>query len=211
MIMGIGWASVIIASLTLIYQVCGYIFQPARYCASVFISFNLTAPGGTEARDAIDTKKTFLCSRKILLPVIYDLKLTQKWGAKLFESDYVLKSDDAYYVLLSRMDVYPLKNPQDVVELDVFSDDRKEATAIADSIALYCRDYFQKKDSPPPISLKAPPEARMAKLSMVSWLIPWCISMHFIGLGIFLIFWGRRFPRVFPPPEEPLARFIAGY
>jgi len=214
MIKGIGWATILIAVLTLICQVVDFIFAPAAYRGVAFISFNPDVPGCAEAYDELCAKPSFIYSPKILIPVMQILDLPTKWGHKYDGNDYILTLKDTYKILIGRIVIFPSRNHVGPAELYAYADDPKEAMDIANSIAYQYRDYFQQKGYAPPISIVDETNGKLVsrwKGIFPSRVFFFFMIALFIGLGIVLICWGRKFPPPLPVGQVPETAPISKY
>jgi capsular exopolysaccharide synthesis family protein len=87
----------------------------------------------------IQTEFEVIQSEVILGKVIEELNLNTDWGRKYANGDK-LKTTEAHAILKNRLDLRPMRNTS-LIEIRVFSEDKEEASKIANAIANAYREH----------------------------------------------------------------------
>ena len=90
----------------------------------------------------IQTEFTVMQSQQVLGRVINALDLNTKWGNK-YNGGTPVRTQDTVQLLKQRMSLRPERNTK-LVDITVYSEDRKEAAQIANAITESYRDYRDK-------------------------------------------------------------------
>ena len=119
---------------------------PESYASTARIKVESDAPatnGQSPAYDPyfIQTSFEVIQSELVLKPVIEKLKLNEQWGKKYFNGQ-TLKTVETMEILKQRLQLAPVKNTS-LIAITVFSDDKNEASQIANAVAESYRDYRQ--------------------------------------------------------------------
>ena len=97
-----------------------------------FASTARVAPAVTES-SAIATEMEKIKSKSVLYTVVTNLDLNRKWASR-YKEEGSLRTDVTFLILKTQIDVCQYRNTT-IIEIKVFSEDRDEAAAIANSIA----------------------------------------------------------------------------
>jgi len=99
------------------------------------------SPSTTEYYDPyfIQTEMEIMQSQLVLGKVVTQLNLNDRWGKKYFDGE-TLKTPETIAILKGRLQVNPVRNTK-IIAISSFSDDGKEAAAVANAIAKAYGDY----------------------------------------------------------------------
>jgi len=99
------------------------------------------SPSTTEYYDPyfIQTEMEIMQSQLVLGKVVTQLDLNEKWGKKYFDGE-TLKTAETIEILKGRLQVIPVRNTK-IIAISSFSDDGKEAAAVANAMAKAYGDY----------------------------------------------------------------------
>jgi uncharacterized protein involved in exopolysaccharide biosynthesis len=96
----------------------------------------------------IQTEMEIMQSQLVLGKVVTQLDLNEKWGKKYFDGE-TLKTSETIEILKGRLQVIPVRNTK-IIAISSFSDDGKEAAAVANAMAKaygdYRNEYLQKRN-----------------------------------------------------------------
>jgi polysaccharide biosynthesis transport protein len=96
-------------------------------------------PNGFYDAYFIQTEFETIRSRVVLEKVIDKLGLNDVWGKK-YNSGQILKTEETMNILKSKLQLAPVRNTM-FIEIQVFSENPKEAADIANEVALAYKDY----------------------------------------------------------------------
>jgi len=92
----------------------------------------------------IQTEFEIIQSQVVLEPAIAKLNLNVEWGKKYFNGE-TLKTSEAVEILKGRLSLAPVRGTK-LVAITVYSDDRREAAAVANAVAEAYQDYSAGKN-----------------------------------------------------------------
>lgn len=85
-------------------------------------------------------------SQIVLDKAIEKLNLNVEWGKKYFNGE-TLKTAESLQILKGRLSLAPVRDTK-LIAITVYSDDRREAAAIANAIATAYQDFYLEKQRP---------------------------------------------------------------
>ncbi|HWX21436.1 MAG TPA: protein kinase [Candidatus Binatia bacterium] len=121
---------------------------PKTYRATARIKLEQVAPAGAATSPSYDPymvqreMEVIKSDGAILLKVIGDLKLDERWGERFARGK--LDSAEAASLLISGMEIRPVRNTQ-ILDIGFHSDSPREAAEIANAIAERYRAYNQER------------------------------------------------------------------
>ena len=103
----------------------------------------------------IQTEFEIIQSQLVLEPVIAKLNLNVEWGKKYFNGE-TLKTTETLEILKGRLSLAPVRGTK-LIAITVYSDDRREAAAVANAVAGSYLDYAAEKSIKAEITDRAEP------------------------------------------------------
>ncbi|HEY5345959.1 MAG TPA: GNVR domain-containing protein [Verrucomicrobiae bacterium] len=103
----------------------------------------------------IQTEFEVIQSQVVLEPTIAKLNLNVEWGKKYFNGE-TLKTSEALEILKGRLSLAPVRGTK-LIAITVYSDDRREAAAVANAVAEAYQDYSAGKNNKVEIIDRAEP------------------------------------------------------
>ena len=194
--LAIGVLLLIAGVLTL--AVGGSVALVALFLPPTFTSTALVAPPEIKSDVGLEVQK--IRSREILLPVVTNLNLQQKYSAE-FHAQGEFSAEVAYTVLLQRTTIRPHRD-QDLVEIVHKANDASVAATNANAIA---RSYIESTSAQgegiaSPLARFVEPAKPPSKSDQARWLLPIFITLIAGGLfaivGVYAIFTWIQSPTI---------------
>jgi hypothetical protein len=143
-----GWVMLVVAALTVFYQLANFLLSPPAYRASAFVEFTASGLKHKTERELVCNQPSFLLSTNVLYPACDSLGLAGKWSKRYMYDGTPLTEKEVIALLQRRILVSYSKNEDEPVRITIYSETPAEAIAIANAIAASLQSQLARLEGP---------------------------------------------------------------